>query len=156
MPRPVKPTALKELDGTINRNKQRLNPYEPRLPPGTPDQDLDHLSPEARELWPTLVDVLRELGVLTKADGSSLYTMAEDLADLVRYRRLQQELASPFYETETEGGSIMIRPHPVHALVDSADKRWMAWASQFGLTPAARTKVVATVTEKPKNVFEDI
>jgi P27 family predicted phage terminase small subunit len=156
MPRPIKPMALKVRDGTAHRNKFRQNPNEPKPPVGEPKQDLDHLSAEGKEVWPVLAATLTDLGVLTKVDGSSLFSMAEDFADVIRYRRIANGLSDPFYYTETEGGSVMIRPHPIHSLVDAADRRWMAWAGKFGLTPADRAKVSATVSDKPKNVFEDI
>ncbi|MFO7856529.1 MAG: P27 family phage terminase small subunit, partial [Paracoccaceae bacterium] len=60
--RKPKPTALAVLEGPGRR--PRRSPPPPTCPA--------HLSPAAREGWKRLVEVLDEMGVLTRADRGAL------------------------------------------------------------------------------------
>ena len=157
MARPRKPTAVKKLSGTAKVNPGRLNKKEPTLPVAKPDQDLSHLSPEGQEFWPKFAGILERMGVLTFADGPSLVGLVESFADLARARKYLKTLDSPYVESVNENGdTTMIRAHPVLAQIADADRRYMAWASRFGLTPADRSRVAANLLEESKNPFDGI
>jgi P27 family predicted phage terminase small subunit len=46
--------------------------------------------------------------------------------------------------------------NPVVAMASDAQKRFLAFAIQFGLTPASRAKVTAAIVKQEHNPFEDI
>jgi P27 family predicted phage terminase small subunit len=155
MARPTLPTAVKKLKGTLQ--PCRTNPDEPILPVEVPNEDksLAHLSPEARLIWPDFADILSRMGVLTMADGPAMGLLVEAFVDGIRARRTV-EREGYTYECVSEKGGTMIRPHPAVAQAADADRRFAFWCNQFGLTPAARSRVSANLTEKAKNEFEEI
>ena len=156
MARPRKPTATKELAGTLR--KDRTNPKEPKLAVALPDVDesLAYLSPLAKKLWPDISKVLLGMGVLTIADGAALGLLAEALAEGIIARRTIEACGGATYLSEGRDGQTLIKAHPAFAQAADADRRFMALASQFGLTPAARSRVSTDLTTKVKNVFEEI
>jgi P27 family predicted phage terminase small subunit len=80
------------------------------------------------------------MGVLTQADGFALERLAELYADIVD---LGQAIADGgrTYESKTEAGGTIVRPRPEVAMLSDADRRFRAYLIEFGLTPAARSKV---------------
>ena len=145
---------MKELAGTLR--KDRTNFEEPSLPILEPeDMELDHLSPTARELWPQFADVLRKMGVLTEADGAALTELVETYAEIVDARRVIRAEGA-YYDAQGQNGSFLKKSHPALVRISDAGRRWLSLATQFGLTPAARSKVSAAITDEPKNEFEDI
>jgi P27 family predicted phage terminase small subunit len=153
MGRPRKPTALKELTGTVQ--PCRAVPDEPRPPVGLPDPSLAHLSPTARELWPQFADALLNMGVLTVADGPALTLLVEAFAEGIEARRVLEELGSPYYESvNQQTGATMVRMHPAAARASDADRRFVLLANQFGLTPAARTRVSMSIKKQDENPWE--
>jgi P27 family predicted phage terminase small subunit len=144
---------MKALAGTL-RAKGAI-PNEPTPPVGVPDPALQHLSKTASELWPTFSAILLDMGVLTVADGPALAAMVESFADLINSRKILDEAGSSLYETYTRGGDVIIKQHPAVTMRNDADRRFCMWASHFGLTPAARSKVSAQISEK-SNSFSEI
>ena len=156
-----KPTHLKLVTG--NPGKRPLNKREPQPAGGIPDAPA-YLSPRARSAWDHVSPLLNKMGVLTMADGMALGNLCEAFADVLEARA---SLANPVemwneeldrfvviaeagaltYVTVGKGGP-MLRSRPELALISDADRRFMAYLAQFGLTPAARSKVQVAEAEK--------
>lgn len=119
---PPKPTALKIISGTAERNKQRLNQDEPQTVALTeaPTPPLD-LTGVALAAWQRLSKSAISLRVLTEADLDALALTCRALAE---------------YEESSRDGSNWRR-------ADAAWKRYMAGLGRFGLTPSDRTRVHA-------------
>lgn len=133
-----KPTHLKLVQG--NPGKRALNGAEPkpeRVPPSPPD----HLTDAARVAWGRLTVLLDRMGVLTQADAYALERLAELYAEIVDLSGVLQREGRT-YESATQNGTI-IRPRPEAAMLADADRRFRAYLIEFGLTPAARSKVKA-------------
>ena len=67
--RKPKPTIVRQLEG--NPGKRAINDREPVPPDGIPDCP-EHLDDEARAEWFRTSKVLKEMGLLSKADRSAL------------------------------------------------------------------------------------
>ena len=151
--RPRKPTHLKLVSGTTRSHKKGAKPNnaEPTPAPATPDVP-STLTARAREHWPTFVKLLHGMGVLTEADGPALEHLVEAYADGMEARA---SLARPMYDASgaevaqagalvyvtTGNAGSMLRTRPEVAVINAADARFRGYLADFGLTPAARSKV---------------
>jgi P27 family predicted phage terminase small subunit len=131
------PTHLKLVTG--NPGKRPLNRQEP-----TPQRSLPsppaYLSKDACAAYGRLSVLLDGMGVLTEADALALARLA-DLQEEIASLRQTVEREGRVYETTTETGSTIFRPRPEVAMLADADRRFRAYLIEFGLTPAARSKV---------------
>ena len=135
------PDHLKVVRGTDRadrRNDEAPTPAQVRPPmPST-------LTDTAQANWDRFCTVLENMGVLTIADEFALEQLVEAYAD---WRQAHEVIAaeSTHYVTESSTGGTMIRAHPAVAMRSDAGRRFHSLLSEFGLTPASRSKVsVAT------------
>lgn len=110
------------------------------------------LSGRARDGWIEIAPMLDARGVLTQADAVSLQALCERYAD---WRELREEVRAEgrTYSTTNPAGDEMIRPNPKAAMLDEAERALKGWLIEFGLTPAARSKVAAIGEKKNENPF---
>jgi P27 family predicted phage terminase small subunit len=132
-----KPTHLRLVTG--NAGKRPINKAEPmpgRAIPSPPE----HLSPEARVAWGRFSAMLDRIGVLTEADAAALEQVSETYAEIVA---LRADIAANgrFQTVITKSGDEMERMRPAYSALMDADRRLKAWLVEFGVTPAARSKV---------------
>jgi P27 family predicted phage terminase small subunit len=131
------PTHLKVVRG--NPGKRPINAAEPK-PLKTLPRPPEHLSDGAREAWGKFATLLHKMGVLTEADVFALEAMCECYADMLAARADVAENGRT-YETTNEAGAVMKRPNPSVSQAADADRRFKSYLVDFGLTPAARSKV---------------
>ncbi|NOG69800.1 phage terminase small subunit P27 family [Roseicella sp. DB1501] len=148
MPYPRKPTALKKLEGTAR--KDRVLPNEP-MPDRLVADAPRHLSKRAKRVWPDFVTLLNGMGVLTVADAYALEAVVECYAELADARAALRKRGSTTYEANG-----LWKSYPEVQIVADADRRLKAWLTEFGCTPAARTKVSASTEKDDKNPFEEL
>lgn len=155
MGRPKLPTAVKLLQGTLQ--KCRTNPDEPTPEVAVPETpDLSHLSETAQRLWPEFAAILYEMRVLTTVDGPGLTQLVQAFAEGVDARQAIKDAGGPTYSVTSREGNTVWRVRPEVAIAADADRRFLAWSIQFGLTPAARSKVSTQFETPAYNEFEDI
>lgn len=121
---PKKPTALRELHGTADRNKQRNNPNEP-VPTRGIGPAPEHLPAAMHAIWDEVVGAMYA-GVLGEADRLALEAMV----------RLVYLMRTDFDE-----------------MTAAQLNQLTGLLARFGMTPADRTKIVVPKGEK-KNPFE--
>lgn len=140
--RPPKPTALKLVEG--NKGKRAINSHEPDpvyLNDLTPPA---WLGPAAAEVWTELAPKLRRAQVLTELDVDAL---AMACVALAQYRRSVARTGDDLVKSkhvEKEDGSIIETGEHVNPwmIVQSMTyKQAMGIFAQFGLTPAARSRI---------------
>lgn len=132
------PTALKLVTG--NPGKRAPNKKEPkpkRVIPSCPA----HLTDEGKVAWGRLVVLLDRMGVLTEADTFALERLCDCYADILECRELIDRDGRT-YTTQSEGGTL-IKTNPAVNQLRAADAQFKSYLVEFGLTPAARTKVNA-------------
>jgi len=144
--RPI-PTALKIATG--NPGKRAINRGDAKIKAGIP-QPPDDVPDDVRRAWFTLCPLLFSMGVLTPADAIALERLCYCYAEV---RQLEAEIAEKGrnQEVETNSGDVMERQRPAVAQLADADRRLKSYLVEFGLTPAARSKVNVSEPEKPSN-----
>lgn len=146
-----KPTHLKVVTG--NPGKRKLNDKEP-----TPAREIPsppaHLTDWGKVAWGKLTMLLDGMGILTVADTLALERLCDIYADIL-HLRLTIADEGRTYTVQTDGG-FLIKANPAVAMLADADRRFKSYLVEFGLTPAARTKVKVNGGEKeedPLNQF---
>jgi P27 family predicted phage terminase small subunit len=138
------PTGLKRLRG--NPGRRPLPKGEPEFAPMTTLEPLSFLSVEAKAEWTRLAKPLTLQGILTMADVAAFACYCESWAT---FKRATEELSVAGDIVSTRDG---MRPSPYHRIRNAAFDHLKTFACQFGLTPSARTKIVAPATD-PDNEF---
>ena len=133
--RKPKPTALKVLEG--NPGKRKINSREP-----VPTKDMPAcpawLLPEAKKEWRRLARSLNQMGVLSAIDRTAFAAYCQSFA---RWKEAQEHVNLEGSVYETDGG--MKRPNPWIAISNTEQRLMLQAASEFGLTPASRSRIVA-------------
>ena len=128
---PKKPTALRELHGTANRNKHRDNPDQP-----TPTRGIgkapDHFNETQVKTWDYLVSIMFR-GVLAETDRPS-FELLTMLFWRFRYGDYEEDSVCP-------------------ALAVGEMSRMDSLMARYGMTPSDRTKIVVP-KEENKSPFE--
>lgn len=137
MPGPApKPTALKLIEG--NRGKRAA-------PKGEPDPTYlnnlappEHLPPSAQAVWDELAPKLRRAMLLTEIDAVALEWLCVAAA---QHRKATQEIGDDKYiARNAETGSLS--PSPWLIVQSMAFKRAKVLCDAFGMSPAARARIV--------------
>ncbi|MBY0499307.1 MAG: phage terminase small subunit P27 family [Nitrosomonas sp.] len=134
MARTHKPTSLKIVEG--NRGKRSTNKQEP-----DPEYLNDLAAPsfltkEAAQVWDEIVPDLRKAKLLTKIDIPMLSLGCEALA---RYRKLTAEID---VDCKSIGSEEEKKDKWMATTIQSMSfKQAMAVMQQFGMSPAARTRI---------------
>ena len=144
--RKPKPTRLKVIAG--NPGKRPLNRNEPKPMTTTPDCPPE-LSPAAQQEWKRLVSELSALNMLTNLDRVALATYCEAYA-------LWVEAISAIrkYGTMVKSPSGYPMQSPYLAIANKQAEMMMRIASEFGLTPASRSRI--SVPSEPEPSLFDI
>ncbi len=142
MSRPAKPTALKLIQG--NKGKRALNKSEP-----DPEylNDLtapDYLSSSAAKVWDEVVPNLRQAFMLTKVDVPMLGMGCTAIAQYrTAARKADEGLIKSKMVKDEEGVAVETGEHvnPWLIVQSMSFKQAMAVFQQFGMSPAARTRI---------------
>ena len=143
--RKPKPTAIKELEG--NPGKRKLNKNEPIPAKGMPKCP-SWLLPEAKKEWKRLAENLAQLGILTEIDMAAFAAYCQSYA---RWKEAQEHITSGGSTFETEKG--YQQQTPWVGIANANQKLMLQAASEFGLTPSARSRIVVG-TDKAGEVDE--
>src|SRR4051812_15458725 len=137
-----KPTRMKVLTG--NPGKRPLNPNEPKPEIAVPDCPTE-LGPIARKEWDRLIGELSGLRILTSLDRAALaaycgaYALwAEATEAIQKYGAMIKSpqgfpIQSPYLAIANRQAEIMLRI-----------------ASEFGFTPASRSRISAPMEDRPE------
>ncbi len=131
--RKPKPTALKVLEG--NPGKRPLNKKEPqpkRQAPRCPSW----LEPEAKKEWKRMAKTLETIGVLTQVDKAAFAGYCQAYA---RWKEAEEFLTKHGTIFKTPSG--YIQQVPQVAIARNYLQIMKDFCSEFGLTPAARTRI---------------
>lgn len=133
---PPEPSALKLLKG--NPGKRAINHAEPqpakakkgsRRVPST-------LPPAGKRLWAALVPELERLNLLTKIDDATLHGACLSYARALEAGVLVKKQGMTIV---TDKGFII--QHPAVSIERNSWASWLRFATQFGLTPSARSSL---------------
>lgn len=150
MGRPRKPTALKVLQG--NPGKRALPKNEPK-PTVAESNAPEWLDEYAQEVWQQVSPLLVGMRVLTEADAPALVLLASAWSDWRRADEVIQRLGTSFevkeWDKNTEEFVVVgYRRRPEVAERSDSWRRVRLALSDFGMTPAARSKVTMASDER--------
>ena len=131
--RKPKPTALKVLGG--NPGKRPLNEKEPQPEKKAP-RCPSWLEPEAKKEWRRMAKTLENIGVLTQVDKAAFAGYCQAYA---RWKEAEEFLSKHGTIFKTPSG--YIQQVPQVAIARNYLQIMKDFCSEFGLTPAARTRI---------------
>ena len=139
-----KPTAIEIAEG--RPGKRRLNGREPQ-PRGITPKCPAYLDERARQEWRRLILILKQMKVLTEADGLMLGNLCLTVSTLVKAQEKLNQLGILY---KSPSGYVMQSPllTVVNQCVDTITKL----SREFGLTPASRPRLTI---QKQDDTHED-
>ncbi len=137
--RKPKPTALKELEG--NPGKRQLNINEPKPLAKAPSCP-KWLDPEAKKEWKRLSKKMEQIGILTEIDMAAFAGYCQAYA---RWKAAEEFISKHGSIVKTPSG--YWQQVPQVSIAQQYMKAMQKFAEQFGLTPAARSRIVAENTK---------
>jgi P27 family predicted phage terminase small subunit len=109
------------------------------------------LKGEARAEWDRMVDRLEASKTLSIVDDAVLYRYCQLHARAERLERNIAELKSPFYVDSVGNPKV----HPGFAQLRAYDQALRGYLVEFGMTPAARSRVKVPDTPAPVDPFAE-
>lgn len=146
--RKPKPTALKVLEG--NPGKRPLNTKEPK-PKSKAPKCPNWLETEAKKEWRRMSKQLELMGLLTEVDMAAFAGYCQAYA---RWKEAEEFI--------TKHGTIIKTPSgywqqvPQVSIASNYLKIMGKFCEQFGLTPSARSRLVADKSGDEFDIMEDI
>ncbi len=148
---PPKPTTLKLLQG--NPGKRPLNIREPKPKQGTP-RCPEWLDEEAKACWKWLVPKLTETGVLTLVDSHALTAYCDSWSRWKRAVLFLQKNGEVYTVKDGAGKVKYIQQLPQVAIARNLLAVLNRYQQEFGLTPAARSRIAIPDDDAPSGVLE--
>lgn len=137
------PTAIKQLEG--NPGKRPLNENEP-IPDSKMPRCPQWLEEEAKKEWHRLAKQMNDMGVLTDVDRDAFASYCQSYA---RWKEAEEFLTQHGTIVKTQSGYWQTVPQV--AIAQTYMKIMNKVAEQFGLTPAARSRIIAGNAQKKKS-----
>jgi P27 family predicted phage terminase small subunit len=142
-PRPV-PTHLKMLRGNPGCYPLNMDEPQPLLFSSVPEAPA-FLSGYAREEWNRVIPELHRMKLVTLVD---IPTFAAYCLAYERWRTAEELAKVRGLMVQTRGGPF--RVNPLIGLAERAAAQMVRYASEFGLTPASRSRITAGIGEARK------
>lgn len=143
------PTALKVLRG--NPGKRPLPKNEPM-----PDANEPHmpawLDEDARAEWRRIVPILLKMKVLTVADGAALAVYCEAYSTMGQALKTLHQDGPTFISPKTS----VEHARPEVGIVQQCRMHIKAFCQEFGMTPSARSRMIAIGQEESGSSMEDL
>nr|WP_247651493.1 phage terminase small subunit P27 family [Shewanella oncorhynchi] len=127
-----------------------------------------HLSPRAKAAWKKLTLLLKDMGVLTLADGMALERLCDVYSEILELRDEIKQNGRTYQSIKIIGENIdeetkeltqveqmLMKANPAVQMLADADRRFRAYLVEFGLTPSARSKVQVTDGAKKKDEVDE-
>jgi P27 family predicted phage terminase small subunit len=138
MARPRKPTAILQFTGAFKKDpsRGRARSKEPKLRKGIGEPP-DFLDTYGTEEWNRVVPDLEQAGVTSYVEATALGAYCQAVS---RLRKAEAEIFRDGITIMTDGG---LKKHPAVTIAREAMLVIKAFASEFGMTPASRSRVTA-------------
>lgn len=142
------PTALKLLRG--NPGKRPLNQEEPVSELKIPDPPWD-LEPDVQKEWDKLCTELYRMRILGVIDAHALASYCENFVQW--WRALKQVKAKGMVGIDPKG---FVRINPYLKITDACFDKMKSFWQEFGMTPAARSRLKAQPEKGQKEDEDDL
>lgn len=150
---PPKPTKLRLVEG--NPSKRPINTREPK-PPRTLAVCPEWLSDEAKKAWKRMAPMLRKMGLLTQADVDALAGYCQSYS---RWKAAELFIAAngETYPLRDQAGKVRcVQQWPQVSIARSELKIMRDYQQEFGLTPAARSRIFVGATPGKPDGEEEV
>ena len=141
---PKKPTNLKLIQGTFRKDRAAPNEAQPEsaIPPVPA-----HISDEAKVEWERISQELLQLGLLSRIDRAALAAYCESWSDWVDASRACSTSEGKDRKViKTQSGNYIENPY--YTIKKRSMEIMHKFLTEFGMTPAARTRINAKLTEQ--------
>ena len=156
--RPKKPTAIKQMQGTLEKSREVKNQLQSQLiishdPPS-------ELNEWGIKLWNDLFDEWGHIGLITRMDLGSIFMMCNEFGtyceadDMIKVQGLQVE--AEVYNQKGEVVGTKTEVNPMLRVRDNAAKQYKMFCVEFGLTPVSRSKISAPKQNESKDELEEL
>lgn len=145
----TKPTHLKLVEGTYRPDRAPKKEIAP--PPALSDTPPRGLDVHARRVWRQYAPLLRRLGLLTQADTQSFLSLCEAWS---RYERANVRLRAVFRQQSALTPERLSFIRQAEVSVERAEHTLRQLWSEFGMTPAARSRL-DVYAPPPENEEDD-
>lgn len=137
-----KPSVVRELEG--NPSGRPLNAYEPRPNLISSIEPPEHLSQEGKNVWKALSQELIRIGLLSTID---IEAFSRYINYLLEYRDCQKAIDGKYIITykNPDGSPKYFQQNPYISLRNAAASNMLKLEREFGMTPAARVRMIALV-----------
>lgn len=154
--RKPKPAHLRLIEGNP---RQKPIPNEPKPTAGELPAPPEFLSKDAKEEWHRVSLELYRLGLLTQVDIGPLAAYCQSYG---RWMQAERAIAKMAEKDQLTGG-LMIKTtngnaiqNPLVGTAHKAASDMVRYASEFGLTPAARARLSVGPVNAPKSKFDGL
>ena len=137
---PAKPKALKQIQGTYRKDRDKNIALKPSIEIGL--QAPEDLNEWGQKLWTEIFSEYGNIGLITRVDLGSFHSLCSwygifrEAEDLVRAKGLEVE--EDVYSAKGELVGTKTITNPMIAVMDKAQKNYLAMAKEFGVTPSSR------------------
>lgn len=146
--RPRLPSAVKKLHGSYRPSTAAKNEIQFPVTRLSPPEWLDQY---ALDEWERVVPLLDKVRILTEPD---LIALANYCATVSVAIRATMDVNKKGLMTSPLKGSKMVRVNPLIKVAQEARAQCLRFGIEFGLTPAARSRVVGQPEEKKEDEAE--
>jgi P27 family predicted phage terminase small subunit len=151
--RPPKPTALHVLNGNPSKlNLKKRETTEPKPKPIAPKRPA-WVTGEGKRMWDKLVPELERLGLFTAVDGEAFAAACHSWGTYVYCQKYLKKNGLT-YEYENKSGAVNEIERPEVKIGQKALDHFRAFCSEFGLTPASRTRIEVKTPESQEDPTE--
>ena len=133
------PTAIKEAKGTLRKDRQNFNEAKFDAPDKMPKPPTT-LHTEGKKLWKLFGPILLERGLFSEGDAIAFEMLCQSYGTMVEARKKIKE--DGLYLTSPKGYTYV---HPANGVANTAWTQVQKMLGEFGLTPAERSRVMATL-----------
>ena len=144
------PAELHEQRGSykINPQRRKKNPKaigKPKMP--------RHLDKYGRDEWKRIVELMQEMGTLSKSDATAIEQYCEAYSDWRTAKDWIKKTGIAHVKYEKNGKPITCRSAFMTIKQQSAD-RCYRYLVEFGMTPSARSRLQVEAKETESDWFE--
>ena len=146
-----KPLARKMIEGSrIRDGKHTLDPSESVAWPGEPPIPSCRIE-SGRKVWPEVVKILEENGVLFRTDGIAIAALCSSFVLFRKAEAAIEKYGAILTTADGESGVTTMKKNPAIGMRSDALKHLRASWQCFGLDPVSRSGLGLDVARKPSS-----
>lgn len=141
-----------------NRGRRKIDVRKPIALPGEPGIP-SCLTTEGRKLWPEIVGILKENGVLFTTDGIAIAALCSSMALFRKADMAVEKYGALSASVDEETGVAVLRVNPAVRVRSDALRHMRAGWQAFGLDPVSRSGLDVCKkpgAEEPKSALDSI